>query len=110
MTNATATINHAAPLPMPQAGRALARHGIIHEVFRCLDGLSDTAAFCTHFNTPLSRSANTIVVTWRKLRAQLNAKRANIADAEPVQGLAARREAAPGPEQPGEAPAGESAP
>ncbi len=93
-----------AALPMPEVRAALAHHGIVHEVLPCPDELSDTAAFCAHYNVPLSQAANTIVVTSRKtepavqavcvvlgstrldvnrkVRELLGAKRASFADAE----------------------------
>ncbi len=66
MTSSGPAAANPAQLPMPQVSQALMTWGIIHEVLPCPDELSDTAAFCAHFNVPLSQAANTIVVTSRK--------------------------------------------
>lgn len=60
-------------LLMPSVRDALARHGIAHEVLPCADELSDTAAFCAHYNVPLGQAANTIVVTSRKVEPSIQA-------------------------------------
>lgn len=66
MTSTGPAAANPAQLPMPQVSQALADLSIIHEALPCPDELSDTAAFCAHFNVPLSQAANTIVVTSRK--------------------------------------------
>ncbi|NVM95990.1 YbaK/EbsC family protein [Arthrobacter wenxiniae] len=60
-------------LLMPTVRDALARHGIAHEVLPCADELSDTAAFCAHYNVPLGQAANSIVVTSRKVEPSIQA-------------------------------------
>lgn len=91
-------------LLMPAVLAAMTGHGILHQVLPCPDELSDTAAFCEHFNVPLRQAANTMVVTSRKVdppvqamcvvlgitkldvnrkvRELLGVKRASFADAE----------------------------
>lgn len=91
-------------LLMPSVLAAITEHGILHQTLPCPDELSDTAAFCEHFNVPLSQAANTMVVTSRKVdpavqamcvvlgttkldvnkkvRELLGVKRASFADAE----------------------------
>ncbi len=68
--------NHDAVSPgllMPSVRDALTGHGIVHEVLPCAGGLSDTAAFCAHYNVPLEHAANTIVVTSRKVEPPVRA-------------------------------------
>lgn len=98
------TRNDQATLLMLEVHAALHEFGISHEVLPCPDELSDTAAFCAHYNVPLSQAANTILVTSRKVdppvqavcvvlgttrldvnrkvRELLGVKRASFADAE----------------------------
>jgi prolyl-tRNA editing enzyme YbaK/EbsC (Cys-tRNA(Pro) deacylase) len=60
-------------LLMPAVGASLAKYGISHQVLPCADELSDTAAFCEHYDVSLSQAANTIVVTSRKVEPSLQA-------------------------------------
>ncbi|MCU6481542.1 YbaK/EbsC family protein [Arthrobacter sp. A2-55] len=58
---------------MPAVRDALASSGIAHQVLACADELSDTAAFCAHYDVSLERAANTIVVTSRKAEPSVQA-------------------------------------
>ena len=46
---------------------AVDAHGIVHEVMDCPADLADTAEFCAHFGVSLEQSANTILVTSKKV-------------------------------------------
>ncbi|ALE06756.1 hypothetical protein AL755_17010 [Arthrobacter sp. ERGS1:01] len=59
------TLNGSALLASVQS--AVATHGIVHEVMACPAELADTAEFCAHFGVSLEQSANTIVVTSKKV-------------------------------------------
>jgi prolyl-tRNA editing enzyme YbaK/EbsC (Cys-tRNA(Pro) deacylase) len=89
---------------LPAVEHALTEHAIEYEVLACDASLADTAAFCAHYGFSLEQSANTILVTSRKVeppkyaicvvlgttrldvnktvRAKLDVKRASFADAE----------------------------
>lgn len=89
---------------LPAVEHALTEHAIEYEVLACDAYLADTAAFCAHYGFSLEQSANTILVTSRKVeppkyaicvvlgttrldvnktvRAKLDVKRASFADAE----------------------------
>jgi prolyl-tRNA editing enzyme YbaK/EbsC (Cys-tRNA(Pro) deacylase) len=58
---------------MPTVRDALAANGIAHRILPCADELSDTAAFCAHYNVSLEQAANTIVVTSRKVEPSVQA-------------------------------------
>lgn len=52
---------------LPAVGSAVTGHGIVHEVMDCPAELADTAEFCAHFGVSLEQSANTILVTSKKI-------------------------------------------
>jgi prolyl-tRNA editing enzyme YbaK/EbsC (Cys-tRNA(Pro) deacylase) len=94
---------------LPTVAAALAEHGLTYEVLACDPDLADTAAFCDHYGFSLDQSANTILVTSKKVeparyavcvvlgttrldvnksvRELLGVKRASFADAETTQAV-----------------------
>ena len=94
---------------LPAVAAALAEHGLSYEVLACDPDLADTAAFCDHYGFTLDQSANTILVTSKKVepakyavcvvlgttrldvnksvRELLGVKRASFADAETTQAV-----------------------
>jgi prolyl-tRNA editing enzyme YbaK/EbsC (Cys-tRNA(Pro) deacylase) len=94
---------------LPAVAAALAEHGLSYEVLACDPDLADTAAFCDHYGFSLDQSANTILVTSKKVepakyavcvvlgttrldvnkavRELLGVKRASFADAETTQAV-----------------------
>jgi len=96
-------------LLLPVVAKALAAHGVAHEVLECLPELADTAEFCAHYGFSLEQAANTILVASKKVeppryavcvvlgttrldvnrsvRALLDVKRASFADAETTTAL-----------------------
>jgi prolyl-tRNA editing enzyme YbaK/EbsC (Cys-tRNA(Pro) deacylase) len=94
---------------LPAVEAALAEYGLSHEVLECDPDLADTAAFCDHYGFSLDQSANTILVTSKKVeparyavcvvlgttrldvnksvRELLGVKRASFADAETTQAV-----------------------
>ncbi|MGW6172323.1 YbaK/EbsC family protein [Arthrobacter sp. NPDC055138] len=94
---------------LPAVAAALAEHGMSYEVLACDPDLADTAAFCDHYGFSLDQSANTILVTSKKVepakyavcvvlgttrldvnkavRELLGVKRASFADAETTQAV-----------------------
>ncbi len=54
------------PVPDGRVIAALAELGVDYELLACEPDLADTAAFCTAYDLPLDRSANTIVVASRR--------------------------------------------
>ena len=94
---------------LPAVEAALAEHGLSYEVLACDPDLADTAAFCDHYGFSLDQSANTILVTSKKVepaqyavcvvlgttrldvnksvRELLGVKRASFADAETTQAV-----------------------
>lgn len=94
---------------LPAVAAALAEHGLSYEVLACDPDLADTAAFCDHYGFALDQSANTILVTSKKVepakyavcvvlgttrldvnksvRELLGVKRASFADAETTQAV-----------------------
>jgi prolyl-tRNA editing enzyme YbaK/EbsC (Cys-tRNA(Pro) deacylase) len=90
-------------LLLPAVAKALAAHGVAHEVLECSPDLADTAEFCAHYGFSLEQAANTILVASKKVeppryavcvvlgttrldvnrsvRALLDVKRASFADA-----------------------------
>jgi prolyl-tRNA editing enzyme YbaK/EbsC (Cys-tRNA(Pro) deacylase) len=51
----------------PKVLESLQAHSIIAEAMECDPDLADTAAFCEHYGFTLDQSANTILVTSRKV-------------------------------------------
>lgn len=51
----------------PLVHQALEQHGLQHEVLACDPELADTAAFCDHYGFSLDESANTILVSSKKV-------------------------------------------
>jgi prolyl-tRNA editing enzyme YbaK/EbsC (Cys-tRNA(Pro) deacylase) len=51
----------------PLVAEAISQYDIAHQVMPCLPELADTAAFCEHYGISLDQSANTILVTSRKV-------------------------------------------
>ena len=94
---------------LPAVEAALVEHGLSYEVLACDPDLADTAAFCDHYGFSLDQSANTILVTSKKVepaqyavcvvlgttrldvnksvRELLGVKRASFADAETTQAV-----------------------
>lgn len=94
---------------LPAVEAALVEHGLTYEVLACDPDLADTAAFCDHYGFSLDQSANTILVTSKKVepaqyavcvvlgttrldvnksvRELLGVKRASFADAETTQAV-----------------------
>lgn len=60
-------------LLLPVVAEALRQHGLEAEVLACDPDLADTAAFCAHYGFELEDSANTIVVTSKKVEPPLMA-------------------------------------
>lgn len=60
-------------LLLPLVAEALTQHGLAAEVLACDPDLADTAAFCAHYGFELEDSANTIVVTSKKVEPPLMA-------------------------------------
>ena len=52
---------------LPAVESAVIAYGIEHEVMECPAELADTAEFCAHFGVSLEQSANTILVTSKKV-------------------------------------------
>jgi prolyl-tRNA editing enzyme YbaK/EbsC (Cys-tRNA(Pro) deacylase) len=52
---------------LPSVEGAVTKYGIVHEVMDCPADLADTAEFCAHFGVSLEQSANTILVTSKKV-------------------------------------------
>lgn len=51
----------------PKVLEVLHAHGLEFKVFECDPELADTAAFCEHYGFTLEQSANTILITSRKV-------------------------------------------
>ena len=52
---------------LPIVEESLEKYGLSYKVLECPSELSDTAAFCEHFNISLDQAANTILVASRKV-------------------------------------------